>query len=168
VKDMEKQEKVEIVLGISIMYLIITSIFSILSRIGSYLFIGANVKHSIQIFFNRNALWIIVVVIVIAGLASYMKKTGLKVSFKIMNNSVVRITTGLLITITGFVNLATTLPVTYASINSVVITLRLGGSIPGNNAERAIISNVIVIILLLGQIVYGIYLIKYYKPKEII
>lgn len=161
---MERNEEIKTIMGIALLYTMITSISLLLSRLT--IFISQDhLEKTIDLFLQRYALWIIVVIGTIVILNVYSKKLNQKSYSNILENRVVRLTTGVLVSLDGLINLSSLLP---------LYTMNVKSSIQLSNETRVTIeamvtkllmSNLLSLVIILCQIFVGIYLVKYYKKK---
>jgi hypothetical protein len=161
---MEKHEEVKTILGIALLYTIVTSILSFLSRLNAFL-MQDGFEKATNLFLQRNALWIIVVTGVIIILSVYTKKLKQKFYSDVLQNRIIRLTTGVLIALEGLINLSSILPICIMSVNlSIQVSQQAGESMEGI-ITKSIMSNAISVIIIIFQILIGIYLVKFYEKK---
>lgn len=163
---MEKHEQINTVLGIALLFTIITSIFSLpKSFITLILLTNGGLKNAINIFIQNNILFIIVMVLIIISLIVYIKKSNEIGYLVILRNENVRLITGVLVALQGVMELSSLLP-TY--IMTIQPLLKMPHS-PGDNIEvlsrRIITVDVVSVAIILCQVFVGVYLAKYYKKK---
>lgn len=161
---MEKHEEVKNILGITLLYTIVTGILSFLSRLNVFL-TRDNFGKVANLFLRRNGLWIIVVAGIIIILSVYTKKLNQKFFSDILQNRSIRLIAGVLIALEGLINLSSLLPICIMSVrSSIQVSQQLGESMEGI-ITKTILSNVISVVVILFQILVGIYLVKFYKKK---
>lgn len=161
---MEKHEEVKTILGIALLYTIITSMLSLLSRLTIFI-TQDGFKNATNLFLQRNALWIIVVAGIIIILRMYTKKLNQKFYSDILQNRIIRLITGALIIFEGLINLSSLLPICIMSVKlSIQVSQQVGTSME-EIITKSITSNIISVVIILAQILVGIYLIKFYEKK---
>jgi len=167
---MKEQEKIKTILVIALMYTAITSAFSFLHKINTLL-IGSHevINMRMHLFLKRNILWITVMTVIIIALTIYIKKSNKKVSTLIDENPMIGIAVGILIVLNGISDLASSLPLSIISIESVFETIRHTDvflDVPKESMIRqTVLTNAFSILLVLSKIVLGIYLVKVYKKR---
>ena len=166
---MKKQEEIKTILDIALLYTVITSIFSLLNKLSTLIVPQGTFVERIRLFLQRNTLWIIVVITVIIILSIYIKKSNQKVSTNIADNSIVGLVTGAFVVLEGLFNLSSSLPLNILSVESFIqasqyIDVSLDGSVE-RMILQAVISNALSVVIILCQIILGIYLIKVYKKR---
>ncbi|GEM_PF-5320844 len=162
---MEKHEEIKIIVGISLLYTIITSIFSLLSRFITVFLIQDGFKNAIVLFLKRNILWLIVVTGILVVLIVYTKKLNIKYNFDVFKNRIIRSIVGVLIALEGLINLSSSLPICIASVKSSIQVSQQVGKIMEGIITKSIISNVIILAIILCQVFIGVYLAKPYWKK---
>lgn len=156
---MEKHEQLNKTVGIALLFTTITSIFSLLNRLAALIVTS---RDSVGNYFKSNILWFAVVAAIISILAAYYKKSNEKGFLYILQNEDIRITTGVLISIQGLISLAGTLP---AHINTLQFLLKTM-NIPMNVTNgRTITTMVVSVILIICQVLLGVYLARFFKSK---
>lgn len=161
---MEKQEQIKTVSGIVLLYTIIISIFSFIDRLSTMMFLQSNLNLRINSFLQRNTLWIVVVAIIIIILTMYIKKLNQGVYFNVINNSVIRVTAGALAILEGIISSSSLLPLSIMSIKSAIQTMQVIQQ-NGQMITKVVISNVISVVIILCQILFGIYLVKFHRTR---
>lgn len=159
---MEKHGQVNAILWIALLFTVITSVFSLPNRL-SILLIKTNGESGLSNFIYNNILWIIIVVAIIITLVLKIKKTEEPVLLDILKNENIRITTGLLVALHGLIGLSSVLP-------NYILSFRTIYNLPQSVGleiliRRALIVDVILIVMFLCQISFGVYLAKYYKKR---
>jgi hypothetical protein len=162
---MEKYEEAKIVSGIAIVYIITTSVFSFLNKLSLLIIKDDSSNIGFKTFFSSSILWIIVVAGIIIALTIYANKYNQKVCLNILDNTIVRSSAGILISIEGLVNLSSSLPIRISGINSAIqVSQQVGQTVQGIIAQ-SIVSNTVAIAISICQILFGVYLVKFYKEK---
>ena len=167
---MKKQAEIKKVLGIAWLYTIITGIFTLLHNINALL-IGSHQVLNIAIhdFLKRNTLWIVVTTATIIILYTYIKKSNQDVRSLLSETPIIGIAVGVLVVLKGISDLASSLPLNIISIESVFEAIRRTDVFLDGTKEKmimqAVITNALSIVLILSQIVLGIFLIKAYKKR---
>lgn len=162
---MEKQERVKVILGISLLYIIITSVFSFIVRLCSSIISQNDINVKARYFLQSNLLWMIIVAVIIIALALYLKKLNEGSHYSLLGNSLIRVTAGLLVVLGGIISLSSTVPLYVASIQSAIqSSLMMQQSMPRMVTE-VIISNAVSVLVFLCQILVGIFFIRFYKDK---
>lgn len=165
-KYMEKQEKIKTILGIALLYTIITSIFSFINRwLTEIMFSKNSFNIKINLFLQENFLWIIVTAAIIIILNMYIKKLNQGAPFSIIGDSTVRAAAGILVAIDGIITLSSTFPIKIMSIHSYIKSLVFMGQSWQSMFIKHLIEIIISIAFILLQILVGIYLAKFYKSK---
>ena len=113
---MEKQERIKGILGICLLYIIVTSFFSFINKSCSIMLFQGAPDFKIHSFLQGNALWIAVAAAIIITLILYLKKLNQGAYFNLLRNSFVRVTAGTLVMFDGIISLASTIPVYVTSI----------------------------------------------------
>jgi len=90
----------------------------------------------------------------------YIKKIN-----SIIGNSIIRVTAGVLITLEGIISLSSLLPFNLMSTKSVIQASQVIGQNRQVILTKVVISNVISVVIILCQILIGVYLVKFYKNK---
>lgn len=157
---MEKHGEFKTILGIALLYTIITSILSFISRLSAII-----IDKRFNLFLQENALFIVVTAVIIIILFTYLKKLNQGTPFNIMNDSTVRVTAGMLVAIDGIITLSRALPNIIMSIKSNIQVSQTSGEYGQMILTKASIVTVISIVIILFQILFGIYLAKFYKSK---
>ncbi|WP_027626451.1 hypothetical protein [Clostridium lundense] len=162
---MNEHKEIKTSLEIALLFIIITSIFSLPSKLSTLILNNVGFKNGINIFIRHNILWIIVVSITIILLKTYIKESNKTGYLNLLENKNVSLTTGILVALQGLINLSNLLPAYIMSIQS---SLQLPNSFQSNiklMREKIIIIDVISIAMILCQIFFGVYLAKYHKRK---
>jgi magnesium-transporting ATPase (P-type) len=163
---MEKRGEVKTILGIALLYTIITSIFSFINRwLTEIMFSKNSFNIKINLFLQENFLWIIVTAAIIIILNMYIKKLNQGEAFSIIGDSTVRAAAGILVAIDGIITLSNSLPLYIIRIHSAIQSSLFMGRNLQNMLSIAITESVISIVAILLQILTGIYLAKFYKSK---
>lgn len=157
---MEKQEKIKTILGIALLYTIITSIFSFINRLSAII-----IDKRYNLFLQENALFIVVAAVIIIILFMYLKKLNKGAPFSIIGDSTVRVTAGILVAIDGIITLSMALTNIIMSIKNNIQVSQASGEYGQIIFTKASIVTVISIVTVLFQILVGIYLAKFYKSK---
>ncbi len=163
---METHESYATAIGIALLYTIFTSLFSLLNRLTLFMVPQSGFISTLNLFFLKNALWIIVVAAIIILLSSYLKKMNLNFNDHIIKNNKICLISGTLIAIEGLINLSSLLPAYISSSKLSIQTSQLvTGAMTNSPAKYIVISNIISIFIILLQIITGIYLARFYKGK---
>lgn len=99
---MKYDKELRMPLQIALLFVVFTSIFTLLENLSSSVSMGVN-KESIVYFFERNTFWFIVVLLIILGLSMYLKKVDGKYNPCFISNRTIRSTLGLLLAFEGLV-----------------------------------------------------------------
>jgi|LSQX01.2.fsa_nt_gb hypothetical protein len=168
---MDRQEKITTILEIALRYTVIVSIFDLLQRINTAIFFEGTIDNKIFWFLQRNTLWIIVVAVIILALVLSVKKRIRNIGTNIPDNPIIGLATGIMIVLEGISNLASTLPINIMSVEAVFEAIRRVDVFLDGTKERMvsqiIMVNVFSIVVILCQIVLGIYLFRVSKKKRI-
>lgn len=159
---MENENKV--ILGIAFLFTVITGFFSLLSKI-SIIFTNVNLKMGLTQFGWKYSLWIVFIAGIIIVLYRLNKKSNQSI-YEMIGNRTIRTATGVLVIIDGLIAFANSLPIRFMSIKSMIetskyISLRIDGLY-----EKNIIENVIFLVVLLIQIIFGILILRYHKTHK--
>lgn len=164
---MKKNSNVENILYISILFIIITSIFSLLRKFVLCVVIKGNLIQKISYFLIQNALWLIVTIVIITVLNKSIRKYNKDNLFNMLEDPSISLTTGILITLDGIINLADLLPQYIVSIISSIKSSYGITKIAGDITKRVIIVDIISIFIILCQVLIGVYYIKLYRKKSL-
>ena len=93
---MKFDKELRMPLQIALLFVVFTSIFTLLENLSSFVSMGVN-KESTVYFFKRNTIWFIVVLLIILGLSIYLKKVDGKYNPFLIFNRTIRSTLGLLL-----------------------------------------------------------------------
>ncbi|QAT39684.1 hypothetical protein [Clostridium sp. JN-9] len=163
---METHEGYTTAIGIALLYTIFTSLFSLLNRLTLFIIPQGGFISTLNLFFQKNALWIIVVAAIIILLNSYLKKMNIDFNDYIIKNNKICLISGTLIAIEGLINLSSLLPAYISSSKLSIQTSQLvTGNMTNSPAKYIVISNIISIFIILLQIITGIYLARFHKGK---
>jgi amino acid transporter len=161
---MDKNEVSETVSGILLLYLFVTSVFTLLS-IFSNLFLPQITFRALILC--RYVYWIVLAALIVAALVFYRKKHGQPVGPKLLDNETTCKTAGLLILADGVIGLSTTLP---SQIDSVITTPQfLWGNYGSDGAlgNRYITVSVIIDLFAVCQILLGLFIAKRHGKKGV-
>lgn len=163
---METQENSITVMGIALLYTIVTSLFSFLNRLTLFIVPQSGFTSTLNLFFQKNTLWIIVAGAIIILLISYLKKMNLNFNDHIIKNNKICLISGTLIAIEGLINLSSLLPAYISSSKLSIQTQHPAtGTMANASAKYILISNIVSIFIILLQIITGIYLARFYKKR---
>lgn len=93
---MKFDKELRMPLQIALLFVVFTSIFTLLEDLSSFVSMGVN-KESTVYFFKRNTIWFIVVLLIILGLSIYLKKVDGKYNPFFIFNRTIWSTLGLLL-----------------------------------------------------------------------
>ena len=158
---MEKDSK--IILGISFLFTTIICVFSLLGKL-TIIFSSNNLLEGLYVFCNRSSLWIVIVLGIIAVLYRLNHKQSQDV-FTMLRDTTIRKTSSVLVIIDGLINLSGFLPV-ILSIKSSLEILKGNSSNNIGNLNKIIVIDFISLAIVICQILFGIYLLKYYESKK--
>lgn len=162
---MEHNEKLKITIGVSLLFIIITSAFSLVSRLVAPIVMKGMMAYNLQSFLFKNIIWLIIAAAIIIILTSCTKKLGIQSYSDLIKDTLIRKTTGFLIMLEGLIDLSNLIPTCVSSIISSTQASHLMGANTNGITARIITSDIISIIIILCQIFLGIWLIKLYKEK---
>ena len=162
---MEKHEHFKLAAGVATLFITITSIFSLISKLITCMLVSEDLQRALSLFLKNNYLWLIVVVIIIFLLITYLKKYNLNSLPALISNETIRLTAGLLIALEGIIHLSNLISIYFISLKSYNLTKQLMDTITNEVLKKPLISNGISIFIFLCQIFIGIYLVKFYKEK---
>lgn len=165
---MQRHEEVGIVLGVTLLYTIITGIFSLLSIITELTTeIQVGFKTAISLFIEKSSLWVIIIAAIIVILSIYGKKTDENFYFDITHDTLVRLIVGVLVMLNGIFTLSSSLLSNIVNIQASLKIMQQFGSVM---EKRILVDNIIVdiiyLLIILCQILFGVYLIKHRKVKN--
>lgn len=160
---MEKQEQIKTILGISLLYVMITSVFSLINKLCSLMLSQNNFGVKIRFFLQDSLLWIVVAAAIIITFILYLKKLNQGAYFDLFRDSFVRVTAGTLAVIDGIIHLSVMLPLYVTSIQSAIQSSQLVQQSMQRMLTEMILSDVISVFLFLCQVLVGIYLIKFHS-----
>lgn len=163
---MEKRKELETAIEISIAFVAITSIFSLLIRIITCAVTGASLGKKIELFVFRNTLWILVVIVVIVSLRLFLSRSNQQNISDILKNPTIRLATGILLALDGLINLSSSLPIYMNSIMSSTQSARQMGNLAESIIRRIVIGDVASILIILCQIIFGFYFMRPYLIKR--
>lgn len=164
---MEKHEEVRILLGVTLLYTIITGLFSLLSRITEFITeIRVDLKTAVSLYIEKNSLWVIVIAAIIVILIMCGKKADQNFYYDILHDTFIRLMAGVLVTLNGIIDLSSSL---LSNIVNIQASLKILQQFESGMEKRILISNITVdiiyILIILCQILFGAYLIKHRKIK---
>jgi hypothetical protein len=162
---MGKQEQIKTILGISLLYTIITSIFSFLNKLNTAIFSQDDLDVKIRFFLQDYLLWMVIVAAIIIVLIMYAKRLNQGVSFDVLSDSLVRITASTLVILDGIIHLSGIIPLYVMSVQSTIQASHMMQQNLQRMLTQVIVSDVISVLLILCQVFVGIYLIRFYKIK---
>lgn len=153
---------------ITLVFAVITSIFTLLGKLSTFVSTGEN-KVSIEYiehFFQINIAWLIIVILTILGLCIYIKRADGKFNLIFIHNPMIRLTSGLLIIFEGIINLSNKVSVLLFNIQTFLQTASSFGENSNEIIRVALTSNVIPILTNLLQILFGLYLVLYKRKNN--
>lgn len=163
---MEDNENLKIIVGVSILFLIITSALTLVDLLLAPVILMGVMTYNFQSFLLKNILWIITAGTIIIILTSYAKKLGMQHYSDLIKDAVIRKTAGLLIMLEGLIDLSNIIPASISSITSSTRSAQLMGRKGGEMATRVVTSNILYIAIILLQIFLGIWLFRLYKASS--
>lgn len=160
---MEKENK--IILGIGFLFTIITGLFSFLGRL-TIIFTSDSLKQGLSVFLWRSSLWLVIIAAIIIILYRLNKKLNQDI-YTMLSDRFLRRATAILVIIDGVIKLAGLLPINFMSIKSTIEAATQAGFYAANGIiAKSILSNGTSIIVLLIQIIFGIYILRYHKKQK--
>lgn len=144
------KEEIKQPLQITLVFVVIVGIFSLLGRLNMFIRAGVN-KENIVYFFQDYMLWLIVIMLVILGICIYIKKTDGKFNLTFIHNPTVRLTSGLFIILDGILTLPDKITILLLNIQPLLH--------PTSNNVNFWLLYVTPIIISLLQILFGLYFI---------
>lgn len=157
---MEMKKEMNFALKITLLYAIITGVFTLLGRIAIILPIGGT-RVSLEHLIQANFIWIVVVIITIIVLSVYVKKVDGKFDFTFINDPSICLTIGFLTFVSGIFNLAIKISSLVFSLINLSQSLGAFDKFPNKLVFMTWTSNIIPILINLLQIVLGLFLILY-------
>jgi hypothetical protein len=154
-----KKKAANTTLWIALLFTVITSIFSLLTRISTIILNSLGVKGQIPL--ANNTLWIIVVAMIIALLTLKVKKSNQTGHLDMLEKENICLATGILVAVQGLIGLLSSLP-------GYVLLLLTFSKTPGMGEliRMTTIRASISVVIILFQIFLGVYLAKYYKKSR--
>jgi hypothetical protein len=164
---MELKKEINLALKITLLYAIITGVFTLLGRIAPLFPIGGD-KVSLQLLIQANFIWIVVVIITILALSIYVKKVDGKFDLAFLNDPTIRLTIGFLTIVSGIFNLAIRISTLVFNLINLSQSLAAFNKFPNNLITHTLLSNIIPLSINLLQIILGLFLVLYKgKNKEL-
>lgn len=165
---MEKYGQVNTILGSALLFTVIISIFSLPNRFFVYIITSGDLKSGLNLFIRHNALWIIATVGIILILIRYINKSDQVSCTKLLKDESIRLITGIFVIIEGLINLSQALPTYIMSIQMVLKSANLMGNDMNSMVTKVIALNVISIVIVLCQILLGVYLVGFLKKRGVL
>ena len=163
---MEQHNEIKTALGIALLFTIITSIFALPNKLSALQITNDGFITSIDRFININLLWIIVVAIIIILLIIYFKKTNQNIHLEVFQNQHVCLVTGVLVSLQGLVTFAGVFPTYIMSIQTAFKMTNLdGNSIAIAMVRNTIIIDIVSMIAIICQIIFGVYLVMHNRKN---
>ncbi len=165
---MEKQERIKTILGICLLSVLITGIFSLIQKISSFFLTANVVTVKASSFLQDDLPWVAVIAAVIIILCLLLKKLNGGIRFHLLKDPLIRVTAGILAILDGILNLSDTVPVYAASIQSAIQTSQMMGASMQRIVQEVIVTAAVSVFISICQIAIGVYLAKFYheKPPE--
>lgn len=110
-------KELKIPLQIALLFIVFTSLFTLLENLSSFVTMGVN-KDSLLLFFKSNIFWFIVVIVIILGLILYLKEVDEKYNSFLILNRTIWSTLGLLLVIEGLIIISSRAPILILTIQS--------------------------------------------------
>jgi len=151
------KDETKSILGIACLYVSITAMFSLLEKLVS-VFSSGKPQEGLKNFMNGSILWLVVALITVYVLYSLnaREKQGYAA---MLNNPVIRKTSGVLIAITGLFSLMDAFPLL---VKSIVFFRSLGTMMENTDALiSTIAAEAVSLLIIICQVLFGIYLLKY-------
>lgn len=162
---MGKQERIKTILGICLLSVLITGIFSLIQKISSF-FLNANaVAVKASSFLLDDLPWIAVIAAIIIFLSLLLKKMNGGIRFRLLRDPLIRVTAGMLAILDGILNLSETAPVYVASIQNTIQASHMMGPSMQRFVQEVIVTAAVSVFLSISQILAGLYLAKFYQEK---
>ncbi len=158
---MEKENK--IILGMGFLFTIITGFFSFLGRL-TIIFTSDSLNQGLSLFLWRSSLWLVFIAGIIIVLYTLNKKLNQDI-YAMLSDRFIRMASAILVIIDGLIKLASALPINFMSIKSTIEVATQAGFYANGIIAKSIISNGTSIIVLLIQIIFGIYIFRYQKKQ---
>jgi hypothetical protein len=159
---MEKENK--IIFGIAFLFTLITGFFSFPSKL-SIIFTSDNLYQGLSLFLWRSSLWLVFIAGIIIILYWLNKKLNQDI-YVMLSDRVIRMATAILVIIDGLIKLASLLPINFMSIKSIIDVATQAEFYANGIVAKSIITNGISLVVLLIQIVFGIYILRYHKKQK--
>lgn len=138
---------------IALMFVIVTSIFSLLDRLQDLVPIGDE-SIGFKNFFKLNIGWLAVIILMIIGLCILIHKQDGKINMTLINEPAIRVVAGILISLDGLIKLSDKISVFLINTNMLNrVTSIAGEKIAGD----ILVSDLIPIIAYVLQIATGLY-----------
>ena len=161
---MEKQGRLKTVLGIGLLYVMVTSIFSLINKLCSFVLSQNAAGVKIRYFLQDSFLWAAVVAAILVVLILSLKRLD-PGAFHPFRDPLIRVTAGTLILLDGIIDLAGTVPVYVTSIRSAIQSSQMIQQNVQGMLHEMIVSDAAAVLLILCQIVAGICLIRSRKDE---
>lgn len=165
---MEKQERIKTILGICLLFVLITGLFSLIQKISSFFLTTNAIPVKASSFLLNDLPWIAVIAAIIIFLSLLLKKLNGGIRLRLLKDPLIRVAAGTLAILDGILNLSNAVPVYVSSIQNTIQASQMMGPSMQNMATKFIVYDVASIFLFVCQIAVGIFLIKFYheKPPE--
>jgi hypothetical protein len=151
-------------LGIAFLFTLISVVFNFLSRL-SEIFTNGNLHNGLILFCWRSSLWVVISAGAIIVLYMFNKKSDQSIS-AMLDDTTIRRTAGILVVIDGLIKLAGLLPIEFMSIKSAMELPKQSGLDVHRILVNSVISDAISLIIIAIQIIFGVYMLKYYKKRN--
>ena len=159
---MEKENRM--IFGLGFLFTIITGFFSFLGRL-TIIFTSDSLNQGVSLFLWRSSLWIVFIAGIIIILYRLNKKLNQDI-YTMLSDRFIRMATAILVIIDGLIKLAGLLPINFMRIKSTIEVATQAGFYAKGIIAKSIISNCTSIIVLLIQIIFGIYILRYHKKQS--
>ncbi len=148
-------KEIKIPLQIALLFVVFTSVFTLLENLSSFVTMGVN-KDSLLLFFKSNILWFIVVILILLGISFYLKKIDVKYNSFLILNRTIWSTLGFLLVLEGLIIISSRAPILLLTIQS---NHQVAASIKEAYIRSILASFVIPMIINLVKILLGLYFI---------
>lgn len=152
------------VLGIAFLSTLISVVFNFLSRL-SEIFTNVNLHNGLIQFCWRSSLWVVISAGAIIVLYILNKKAEQSIR-AMLDDTIIRRTSGILVVIDVLIKLAGILFIVFMSIKSAMELPKQSGLDVHRILVNSVVSNTISLIIIVIQIIFGVYMLKYYKKRN--
>lgn len=162
---MKNCKEVNQAIKVTFVFVLITSIFSFLGKLCSFIPIKGN-KVNINRLLLLNALWFVLVIITIISMYLWIKKADGEFNLTFIKNKEIRYVAGLLIIFEGLVNISSRISILIMNIQTMQHVSSYAES-SDYFIRNLVTSSLIPILINLLQVLLGVYLIRYIEKDTL-